>query len=509
MVYMVHVNNELINFLKKRRKDYILSTESYEDENIVELGKKKFLHLHGISLNKDIYNMPFYTWIKYSFNDKYNTHYPDDMFDVIYDLSEFKEDESLIKFITEAERIIRNNGIIILKKEEGLKLAKMMSKVPMSILSCLLHRKVVYSSLLILKPKKLSGKLPKEISIICKPAGKFEGTAIQVETVRKRLAKYGVKANVYNTIEEAPKKQIRILQWEAGLSQPLPKDKSIIIESHTLMKDTSRLIWAEPKYMWQQLRYYTQPSTVYWYGLRAIGLIKSKGVGKKENWKEFNKELETYPLLVRTYEMAYNNDVGNYTILPHLATKTTEQISREIGAINLTKAFHIGTCGHAAKSKRLEDICELAIRLDIKATIMVSVNELHKGSIKETSSYANEIFEKYNNANNGKIRVLVGQWSYQQLTKELRKCTHLISAQTQARSVSNSMRFMISIGRPLISVENYQAKEVQAIRVDNIDDIDHYLLAATRRQLTNLDDGMHYLLCILKMANSGKFDKVA
>jgi SAM-dependent methyltransferase len=484
------MENELIRYLEKNKDKYILSMDGMEDQIAPKLAQKKFMHTHCIGLSKEIYNKPFYYWIKYQYCDPEDTHYPDAMFDIIYKSGEFTE-----KFIVEAARILDTNGVLILDKRKRENYAPSMEKLFVSDKLNIKNKEIVIFRLIKPKPKKL----PKQINVIIKPFKKFEGTYIQVEVMKKRLEEKGVKVNLYKNYWQAPKKDITIIEWEAGLNQPIPKDPENMIEAHTFITDYSNMQVIMRKMRPVYLLSLMKPSTLYYYF--KYYMVGGQVVGNKKStsWKEFNKEMEKHILLSRTYEMAVNNKITKHLVMPHFATITTKEMERKVLPIDTKKELHIGTFGHSAASKHFEDICKLAIRLDIKCTIMGSINELHIGSIAETSTYAAKIYNKYNNANKGKIKVKIGQWTYPQLRRELSKCTHLISAQDQARSVSNSMRFMVSIGRPLISVENYQAREVQALRVNSLYEIDRELLENSRTMLTNLDDGLRYALCILRM----------
>jgi hypothetical protein len=59
------------------------------------------------------------------------------------------------------------------------------------------------------------------------------------------------------------------------------------------------------------------------------------------------------------------------------------------------------------------------------------------------------------------------------------------------------MRFAYGLGKPIISLDNYQAMEAQAIRVASTDDITLEFLERTRKEGIYMDDGIRYLLKLL------------
>jgi hypothetical protein len=63
------------------------------------------------------------------------------------------------------------------------------------------------------------------------------------------------------------------------------------------------------------------------------------------------------------------------------------------------------------------------------------------------------------------------------------------------------MRYMVSLNKPVLSTDIYQAKEAQVIRVKCLKNITREFLESTRGSLTDIDDGTRYLVKILAMVD--------
>lgn len=474
-------NYELFALLKNYTNGYILSSAGLGDENIVLLARKGYTHLHAIALDQSIYSMPLYTWVKYSYNNMYDTHYPEGMFDAVYNLSPQIKD--LEQYLREAARILDHGGLLILNKElqnhETLRLAEEMN----------LEETDLGKGLLVFKNKQMRGSLPTAINVVLSTLDKVEGTVFTTRTMQSRLAEYGVQAHLYKTFEEAPKTRMTIIEWSIGLFQPIPDDPSAIIQSHELLKPTNDIafswgrLFKDKGYKWWLLNY-------------ALGKVKPTS---NTSIAEVNNEIQKHPLVVFSYELAEYAGIKNFVIAPHVIPKSNQEILAEAQKIDKNYHLHIGSYGFAAWYKNYDQFCELALRLGIRATLLLSVNHNTPESIVETEGFSNALKGKYDGK--GQIKIKTGLWTNEQLARELSDCTHLISSQTTVRNVSSSMRFMASLAKPIISPDNYQSREGQAIRVRSLEDVTIDFLNTTRAQVTNMDDGIRYLLCILKAEN--------
>ena len=473
-------NHALLNYLQKFPKNsYILSADGYNDENIVELAKRRFMHLHGISLNKKIYEMPFYTWAKYSYNDMYNTHYPNGFFDVVYNLN--PRISRAEDFLLEAQRILDSGGVLVLNRS--------IDKYAKAALE--FFTRIPHSGFSILKRKPRPKKMPRRINVVICTLDKPEGINFTTRIMKKRLAENGIKVQFYKTYGEAPRRYPTIIEWSPGIKQPIPEDTNNIIETHEIPEPKNSIGFSFGRLL-------NDKGYKYWLAAYLLGLIKLEDKNKKVNDK-----LQQHVLLARSYELAEYGGLKKYFLMPHVMPKEPERILNET-RLSAKEELHLGAYGFAAWYKNFDKICDIALRLGIKATLMLSINRNNRASVLETSGSANWLRKRYDGANDGKIKVMVGEWSNAQLEKELKKCTHLISTQVSVRNVSSSMRFMASIGRPVISVDNYQAREAQAIRVKSLDDINIDFLERTRTELINMDDGLRYICKVLESTGQNK-----
>ena len=471
---MASKNSTLLRCLKRFPKNtYILSADGYKDGNIVELAKSRFVHLHGISLNKKIYDMPLYTWVKYSYNNMYDTHYPNGFFDVVYNINPRISRKE--EFIREAQRILDTNGTLILNKslKNYLGIAQEFFK------------QIADPDFLLLRRKSRSKKLPKRINVVISTLGKPEGINFTTAIMKKRLAEVDIDAHLYRSYEDAPRQYPTIIEWSPGIKQPIPDDTDNIIETHEISEPKNDIGFSLGRLI-------KDKGYKYWLAAYVLGFVKLKNDNR-----ELNERLQRHTLLARSYELAEYGSLERYFLMPHVVPKDIQHILGKV-KINKKEELHLGAYGFAAWYKNFDKICDLALRLGVRATLMLSVNRNNHASVLETSSSANWLKKKYDGANKGKIRIMVGDWSNAQIESMLKKCTHLISTQVSVRNVSSTMRFMASICRPVISIDNYQAREAQVLRVESLDHITIDFLENTRTTLTNMDDGLRYICKILE-----------
>jgi hypothetical protein len=437
---------------------YILFFEY--DNTIQDLLKREYKHLYCVSTDKKIYDSPNYTQIKYLWTSNLvSTHFPDSFFDVVINSHSDKE----------GERITRNGGFYTDK--HGVK-----------------H--IV---------KKKEGKiLPKDINVILSTLGKFEGIAHTTENMKKNLLEYGVQAHLYKKLEDADNKNVTIVEWEPFLYPEIPKDRHAIIELHTYpssFKVSSKS---------SKLRYYVKSRLEYLKTMdfRSFFLwFVDYIVGKTEiplDWESSKKELEKHTLLVRNNELAEFSGIKEYYLMPHCIVKNNKIMSK-----NNNKLF-IGTYGFAAPYKNFEAVCEVALKLDIKALLLLSTNSLNSRSVDSTARYATLLYNRYNGR--GKITIKLGQFSFDELKKELYDCTHLFAPQHNVYNVSSSMRFMVSLGKPVIATDSMQSREAQVLRVNSLNEITISYLNSTRNIRINQDDGTRYL-CKYLQYHVWKYDR--
>lgn len=455
--------NETMTLLKYKManlpKDaYVLSASGHNSE-LDELLSLGYLHLFAIG-GKDIYDSPNYEKIKYLYAKQENTHFPDSFFDLVYFTN--KPEETCIG---EAKRITANKGQVVFR--EGSE-----------------HK--------VINIKKEEGKIPPRINIILGTMGKFEGIAHTTSIMKKNLEKWGIQADIYKSVEDAPEGFPTIIEWEPALNVKLPKDRDVMIELHTypcssLMQSlfiTFKEVKKDPEHI---IKYALWTSAIL---LRIKKSMSDWGQIKKEIKKTPSK----YALLARSNELAEFSRVKNYCLMPHCAVLNTKK--RDLKKTYENKEICIASYGFAASYKNFEEVCKLALRLNIKAIVLLSINHLHDKAINETEQYANKLKNKFDGK--GKIRIYIGNFTEDELREKLEEATHLVNFQHEVHNVSSSMRFMASLGKPIISTDIYQAKEAQVIRVPNFNAIDMAFLEATRARTTNMVDGTRFLVKFLQ-----------
>jgi len=472
-------------YLTRYSKDsYILSCCGYNDilKNLVKL---KYSHLYAISTDKNIYNSPFYTYVKYLYGDPYNSHFPDSFFDIIYSI--YKVD--IPAFLREARRILSNNGVLVMKSDEVD--TGQLKGYGFSI------EDKFHGGFLSLRLTKKEGRIPKRINIVVPTLGKFEGIAHTTNNMKRNLEKHGIAVNLYEKAEDAPKNYPTIFEWHPALGHPIPKDKNIIIELHhfelgdQLFSMFKKIIRHRSYFAYYALLNYKNIIA----GLRTnfINYMNKKGL---KGGKIMREELQRHPLLVRSNELAEVAGLTKYYLMPHCIVD-----GPKVKPAPLHSELCIGSYGFAAPYKNFEAICEVALRLNVKALLLLSVNHLDKRAKEDTNNYANYIYKKYNGK--GKITVKIGNFSEEELRSQLAPCTHLLAPQFNENNVSSSMRFMVSLNKPVIAIDSYQAREAQVIRVKSLKQITKEFLNRTRSMLTNIDDGTRYAIKVLQSLNKG------
>ena len=89
--------------------------------------------------------------------------------------------------------------------------------------------------------------------------------------------------------------------------------------------------------------------------------------------------------------------------------------------------------------------------------MLISINELCE-EIRETGFVtAQKIKEMYSNEN---LHIEIGYFEENEILRKLSCCTHFLFWQTEQIGSSGSMRFVARLGRPVISIDNFQATEI-------------------------------------------------
>jgi len=520
---------------KKQKNSMIINLGAYNDASLWVLAKLGYTKLYGLDLRDDIYDMPFYTKIKYLTGDMYNTHFPNNMFDVSISLSAIEHGlMNFGKFFEELRRIMKNNGILLISTDynetkintEGIKafglswtifdktdikkLIKTANEYGFYLLSNTNipkqegtphfwnNRK--YTTILLgfkLKKENSEPNLPRHINMLCSVIGTHNGIYDYSLYLKKRLIKeYGIRATIYNKMEKIKNNDIVIYQYEGSLPLPnlnkLTKNNKVIIEMHSIPYIFN------PSFYLKRIK---SASTFMLKGQYLFELLKRSIIhifhiifdkNLIEKGKSDIKTLNNYPsdrviILARSNYLAEKVNLKNYFLAPHIAyPKIGKMIKKD-------QRLCLGSFGFAYKFKRFDKICKLARKLNIPLTLLLTIPDNSEEDKQKCLKLAQEIKDKYE-SNLTKIKI--GYFGYNYIYAELSRCSHIIFAQKNANQTSGTMRFGIALGKPVIAIDSYQAKEAQVYRVKSLSEINIEYLKSHNEKI-ELDDGLLYLIKVL------------
>lgn len=433
------------------KRSYILNAEvAALPELLPKLAERGCRNLYGFGKDQSVYEMPLYTQIKYEVNDKRSCHFPDSFFDIIIDAS--GETDNAQK--DEYYRLLASGGILIFKKGNKLD---------------------IYQS------NKIRGfNLPKELNIVVSTKGIPEGIRYTTDIMKKRLEENGIKVNLCKDMKEARRGIPTILEWMPYM--PLPKNRKVIVEAHDL-----------PTLNNIGFSFYRIFSDVKYWMYAPIYAVKFLAFQKRN--MEAKRGMKKHLFIVRTYELAQKAGLKDYYIMPHCLPESQEAIEKlQERELRSRKPLCLGAYGFAAWYKNFKETCKIAKRLNIRLIMLLSVNYNNKLAIKETKGNAIKLQKEYGRQ---PIQIKIGEWTNDQIRKELEPATHIISTQVSVDNISSSMRFAYGLGKPIISLDNYQAKEAQVIRVGSPEDITLEFLERTRNTQIFMDDGIRYTIKFL------------
>ena len=161
--------------------------------------------------------------------------------------------------------------------------------------------------------------------------------------------------------------------------------------------------------------------------------------------------------------------------------------------------IRLGSFGFAAPAKGHEEIIQLAINLDVPATLITTVPNPWKGfegsPIEQVPA---SCLRHYLQLAEGHPNIEIlheNYYSTQEVQRTLRRCSHLIGGMADMSAnwgPSGSLRTMATVGRPLICKRSLRASEVDAYLVDRIEDITIDLLrrVTASPELSKIGDGI-------------------
>jgi len=503
---------------------------------LYELG---FRHLYCMDADKRIYDRPNYTRVKYLYGKTCDTKFPSSMFDVVICPSCFIgcsfNWKKLLLFVREMKRILKNDGLLVfhgLKKNSGFDgkyswlkvstrpellngntLFSFFSKYGMNPLGNF-SKADTYFSFRVAKIDKRN--TIRQVNIVCSTLGFQDGISACTENLAARFISEGIKVNLFRDIGEIKDGNPIIVEYEPGMpyfKTNFPRGHKVIIEAHSLLalriwnriefirKNVTSLIASlnghnkltdgkltnpppltDFRKLFLRLIAQKRRDVIHYIRLILnfpIDLLRSTLTSRK-----FQKQI----LLVRDNEIARIAGLSKYTIMPLSAFPTS------FCSNNTADEIVIGSFGYATKSKNYDKICELAIRLNVRAILLLGVNNVTKYSESQSFELAQSIARKYQS---DKIRIKIGNFSQGQIREAMLECSHIVFAQDSVFGSTASMRLAISIGKPVIATDTFQSRDSQVYRVKSLEQVNiDYLKKVT--EPINLDDGFHYLKRVLE-----------
>ncbi len=493
---------------------HIANLGAYKDASLWYLSELGFQHLYGIDLNRDILNMPFSWRIKYMYGDMLDTHFPSNMFDAVLSISAIEHGDGVNyfkSFLKEAKRLLKNNGILFITTDYnetridtgkhtafkkrwhifnakeineiinyaqkiGFELYDKNSKLPKQkgapIHSSAINKDYAFLQITLRLKKVMKIRVIKEVNIVCASLGLKDGISEYSYALAQRFDEVGVRVNLFKHLEAIKNKYPTILQFESGMKEArLPNDKNVIIELHTFPNMQNKIQTI--------MSIFTIKSPVWRHPLHSVKNFLSMN-------ERQSKLSDKHPLLVFNNELV-EGMFKRYTIMPHIKYPYIRFKKK------IKKGLCIGTFGFATRAKNVDKICNLAKRLGIKAVIVLGVSNV-SGEVEEEGLA--EIRRLRNKYGSNKIKI-INSFNREKALSELSVCTHILFAQENTFTSSGAMRFPMQLNVPIVSIDNYQARETQLHRVKSFDDITIKYLKNTTEP-TRLDDGFYYLMKYLE-----------
>lgn len=450
----------------------IVDLGAFEDAALWALHEEGYRNLYGIDLNKDIYDTPFYTKIRYLYGNIENTHLPSGFFDFGLSLSVAERNEDLEKLFTEANRLLKAGSVFIVtanfrqdkkvvkRKGQGLfslsEIVGAMDAAERCGFEPLFNKKMLNYmrftdnenpiksggseyALLLMGFRKNSrgakGRLPKKICIL-NYSKKFGGIIEYTRLLAYRLQKeYQTDAKIIDSAAECDTNEV-IMEFAPG-----------VVDSSRFLQDFETLSRKKCRI------YVDVHDTMY-----------------KKFTLEQRKKFETgATLMYRANELAEIDEINNYLLFPLISyADRTGQV--KIRSASSGGEIILGTFGFASNWKRMGEIIRLVNKLGVKAKILLSIST--ESPINEQQEVIDRLLQE--NKENKNITIKVGDFTdrtkegyfnqKRELIEELDECTHYIFALRNNIAPSASMQFVKMFNRPIISLDTFQAKQAQVIR---------------------------------------------
>ena len=411
------VCTKLLEERNKKKDVMILQLNSWKSELLPELDALGYVNLYGIDQNRNVYDMPGYTHIRYQYGKGVRTHFPDDFFDLVI----ISRGDSLgcenTDQIEEASRILRPGGLLIMhtkntKIAEGLK----------RILNNNKFRFVKsYQNAFIFEQAETKVKLlrPKHVAIVNYLGG---GMVVYCNEIAKRMKKeYGIDSIVVNDVKKIPRKVTHVI---------IDHERGILDRDNILKHDISFLLSSGKKV-------FVEIHTI---------------LGLKNDPQDLRNLLSKTTLLYRLQEFAEMDKMTSYYLMPHISYKTMPLTPSK--RVELC----VGTFGFTSPNKNIDEIIAFTKHENIRGNILLS-----KESEEEVKHDA--LISKLSEKNSSLVHVHKTDGRMSTISQNMEMCSHILFAHASTYCISGTMKLAKRFNRPIIAIDTLMSKEAQVIRV--------------------------------------------
>lgn len=392
-----------------RRDPAVLEIGTWGSGLLPELHKRGFVNLYGIDKNRNVYDMPFYTKVRYLYGKGQNTHFPDSFFDLVC-ATHFDNVEQLLR---EAARVLKPGGILVLKATEQFA-ESIRGIAAENGLDVAETGKAMIS--LVCKRQKLLDSLPKAIAIVNYLGG---GMAVYSNELSQRLRKeYGARTII---VDDARK---------------VPGDfKYVVIEHERGIPDRDRVLKRDLEFLERSGRkVFVEVHTLF-------------GFGKDPH--NLKARISKVTCLYRLQELAEMDRANSYFLMPHISYKSTP-----ISKFKKVKPC-VGTYGYTSVHKNVDEVIRFAKEAGLDGRILLSKDP-------QSGTKHDRLINRLLSMGDQRVRVTLQPGG---IKEGMAECSHILFAHASTYSLSGTMKLGKRFNRPIVATDTLLSKEAQVVRV--------------------------------------------
>ncbi len=393
--------------------------------------------LYLIDKQKDVYNNPCYTNIRYFYQKDFILHFPLRFFKVIL-VSKSDFNEGLFEYAQGDGAIIASNfNINGDLSTDNVSFNPLSPNASKGTIFNTRMTSQANSSFQIFKvdAKEAGNLLPKRIDIICY-SGKEDGIYVHSKILKQRLeTEYGMLVNL-NDNARSVQSSLVVIEYHPGyghfdklfedIVMLLNEKTKVILENHGSLRKSSE----------------------------SLSRLINKGL------------IVTY----RSPEIAEHDNIERYSILPVLTYKNIN-VQRSVK----TEEIRIGTFGFIGKQKGIEDIISLAFKLKIHAELILGVNPIDPDAERKIADFKRKYGKRKNMSINiykkrvsyfedVLVNVFIGNHTDNDIIDAMSKCSHIVFAHRTRMEESGTIKYAKRLSKPIFALDSYQARIGQVTR---------------------------------------------